>query len=497
MQTGADQTGLKPISQTQAASDIFIQKFEELVNLRNDIDRKIPYPYQVSKEITDKLTEEYQKKLPPGAPNIIQEEKKLIEEYKKKLQSGKTPSQIQEELEKKLLKEYQQKLIPDKTTPNQTQDEFSKKIIEEYQKKLNGTNSNQIQKELNKKLNETELNQVQKELLTRLKQSITVYANKKRAYIQDLNKRAVTLQQDISKLPKKHQAIAKQALTEFITLTKTEDKLFDHFSNLIPDFQPNKQTSQANRCTNYFKQIFGISQVYAQSENCSCDVSTEYLNPRLIKITTRCVCLVYIQYKQTFTQVNKLQKKFRYSWNKFKTTLPAVKPPKTVDEAKKRLANGTLIHQSPRIVIKNGKPYVTTSLRVRDVLIKNGGVAGSNHPKSNIKYDQNGFPIFKSYYTTKLPQNRWLQDPSTQFSYLNKQLARHIKSNPKLQSMFRQRFGNNYTNILKQFEEGKTPNVFTWNHHQEPGVMQLVDRKIHSKTGHLGGYSIWGKGQFK
>jgi hypothetical protein len=63
--------------------------------------------------------------------------------------------------------------------------------------------------------------------------------------------------------------------------------------------------------------------------------------------------------------------------------------------------------------------------------------------------------------------------------------------------MFRKRFGNNYSAVLKQLEEGKTPKAFTWNHHQEPGVMQLVDRKIHSKTGHLGGYSIWGKGQFK
>jgi hypothetical protein len=329
VQTAVDKTGSESIPQPKTPSEVFVQKFEELVNQRNNIDRKIPYPYQVTEEVRKKLVAEYQKKLPPGTPNLIQEEEKLIAEYKNKLKSGEiTPNQMKEELKKKLLNLYQQKFSSGKTTPNLIQEEARKKLIAEIQQKLKSgdTKSSQIQEELRKKLtdeyqqklNETELNQVQKELLNRLNQSITVYASKKRAYIQDLNKRAVTLQQDIGKLPKEHQAIAKQTLTEFITLTKTEDKLFDHLSKLIPNFKSNKLTSQANGCTNYFKQILGISQVYAQSDNCSCQVSTEYLNPRLIKITTKCVCLIYIQYKQTFTQVTRLQKQFNNSWKKFK-----------------------------------------------------------------------------------------------------------------------------------------------------------------------------------
>jgi hypothetical protein len=281
----------------------------------------------VTESIRKKLIAEYQKKLPPSTPNLIEEEEKLIEEYKNKLRSGKlTPSQMQEELKKKLLQLYQQKFSSGK--PNQIQEEARKKFIEEIQQKWKSGDmkSSQNQEELKKKLtgeyeqklNETEPNQVQKELLNRLNQTITVYANKKRTYVQDLNKRAVTLQQDIGKLPIEHQAIAKQTLTEFIALTKTEDKLFDHLSKLIPTFKSNKQTSQAARCIKTFKQILGISQVYAQNDNCSCQVSTEYLNPRLIKITTRCVCLIYIQYKQTFTQVTKLQKKFNNSWKTLK-----------------------------------------------------------------------------------------------------------------------------------------------------------------------------------
>ena len=30
--------------------------------------------------------------------------------------------------------------------------------------------------------------------------------------------------------------------------------------------------------------------------------------------------------------------------------------------------------------------------------------------------------------------------------------------------------------------------------HQNEGVMQLVNRKIHRQTGHTGGFSIWGLG---
>ncbi|MEM7548053.1 MAG: HNH endonuclease [Bacteroidota bacterium] len=34
--------------------------------------------------------------------------------------------------------------------------------------------------------------------------------------------------------------------------------------------------------------------------------------------------------------------------------------------------------------------------------------------------------------------------------------------------------------------------AFTWHHHQTTGRMQLVNSKIHSQTGHTGGFSLWG-----
>lgn len=47
------------------------------------------------------------------------------------------------------------------------------------------------------------------------------------------------------------------------------------------------------------------------------------------------------------------------------------------------------------------------------------------------------------------------------------------------------------------FKSGETPERFTWHHHQDVGRMQLVDYTIHRKTGHTGGYKIWGEDQFK
>ncbi|MER0467173.1 HNH endonuclease [Bacillus cabrialesii subsp. cabrialesii] len=37
-------------------------------------------------------------------------------------------------------------------------------------------------------------------------------------------------------------------------------------------------------------------------------------------------------------------------------------------------------------------------------------------------------------------------------------------------------------------------NGHTWHHHQDPGRMQLVDQKVHRKTGHTGGRHLWGGG---
>jgi len=47
---------------------------------------------------------------------------------------------------------------------------------------------------------------------------------------------------------------------------------------------------------------------------------------------------------------------------------------------------------------------------------------------------------------------------------------------------------------MQQLAKGKKPTGYTWHHDVIPGTVQLVDTKIHQKTGHTGGYAIWGRG---
>ena len=42
--------------------------------------------------------------------------------------------------------------------------------------------------------------------------------------------------------------------------------------------------------------------------------------------------------------------------------------------------------------------------------------------------------------------------------------------------------------------DGSAPDGFVWHHNEEEGVIQLVDRVTHERTGHMGGRAIWGGG---
>jgi small nuclear ribonucleoprotein (snRNP)-like protein len=69
----------------------------------------------------------------------------------------------------------------------------------------------------------------------------------------------------------------------------------------------------------------------------------------------------------------------------------------------------------------------------------------------------------------------------------NQKLKNAVESDPELRNKFTDE-------QLEQIKNGDTPDGYTWHHHQQPGKMQLVDSEKHMKTGHTGGYSIWGSG---
>jgi hypothetical protein len=59
-----------------------------------------------------------------------------------------------------------------------------------------------------------------------------------------------------------------------------------------------------------------------------------------------------------------------------------------------------------------------------------------------------------------------------------------IKNNPSIANQYNER-------QLQQISEGIKPTGYTWHHHQEEGVLQLVDSTVHGRTGHTGGQTIW------
>ncbi|GIN87860.1 hypothetical protein J6TS2_42460 [Heyndrickxia sporothermodurans] len=38
--------------------------------------------------------------------------------------------------------------------------------------------------------------------------------------------------------------------------------------------------------------------------------------------------------------------------------------------------------------------------------------------------------------------------------------------------------------------QGLTPEGYIWHHHQDRGILQLIDKEVHNKTGHTGGRAI-------
>ena len=113
------------------------------------------------------------------------------------------------------------------------------------------------------------------------------------------------------------------------------------------------------------------------------------------------------------------------------------------------------------------------------------GQAGKTHAVTKVKFDEKGFPKFKPYYTVKLRRSDYRKTRAQHFYIANKMLYKNVSSSSRLRAKFSK-------SQIKDMSNGETPNGYTWHHHQDAGVLQLVDEDIHAKTKHDGGYSIWG-----
>ena len=115
------------------------------------------------------------------------------------------------------------------------------------------------------------------------------------------------------------------------------------------------------------------------------------------------------------------------------------------------------------------------------------GMANQTHGVTKVKFDDEGFPKFRSYYKVKLQRKDFKKKREQHFYICNKKLYRAVMSSATLKVNLKLS-----SKDIKRLEQGETPSKYVWHHHQDAGVLQLVERSIHEKTYHVGGYSIWG-----
>ncbi len=122
------------------------------------------------------------------------------------------------------------------------------------------------------------------------------------------------------------------------------------------------------------------------------------------------------------------------------------------------------------------------------IRIKKGipSMVNKRNTQTGISFDKNGFPKFKVIAEIKIPRKYWKKDRSAHFYQASKLLYKKMQKNAWLKKKFSMR-------AINEFKKGNIPTKYTWHHHQDKGVLQLVESEIHSKVRHNGGYSIWGK----
>ncbi|MEU4364092.1 polymorphic toxin-type HINT domain-containing protein [Promicromonospora sp. NPDC023987] len=94
---------------------------------------------------------------------------------------------------------------------------------------------------------------------------------------------------------------------------------------------------------------------------------------------------------------------------------------------------------------------------------RNFKLAGGQHPKTDVPFDKDGYPDFSAW--------------------------RH----PDVDDVRIELTGSRTKDFKAANEKAgltETPENYTWHHHQDPGLMQLIDEDIHAATGHTGGFSV-------
>ncbi|QSS99703.1 HNH endonuclease [Pontibacillus sp. ALD_SL1] len=141
------------------------------------------------------------------------------------------------------------------------------------------------------------------------------------------------------------------------------------------------------------------------------------------------------------------------------------------------------------------------ALEAQELDTRNDALIGADHPETGVPFAQhevqlsNGewvegtFPVFESDFEVIIKEELYLASDDVHFDIANETLLQAIQDNPGLA----QDLNLSQSNV-QVLAQGQTPEGYTWHHHEQPGVVQLVDEEVHEQTGHTGGRSIWGGG---
>ncbi|NHC41056.1 HNH endonuclease [Bacillus sp. MM2020_1] len=142
-----------------------------------------------------------------------------------------------------------------------------------------------------------------------------------------------------------------------------------------------------------------------------------------------------------------------------------------------------------------------------DGSLANGFETGHKHPNG---FDHNGtevpfqeglvelpnghvyegnFPVFDSPFSVNLVEEMYLKSDQLQFHIANDTLYHSIQENPSLAKVLDLSPGE-----VQALQHNITPEGYVWHHHQQPGVLQLINEETHQHTHHIGGRELWGGG---
>jgi len=164
-------------------------------------------------------------------------------------------------------------------------------------------------------------------------------------------------------------------------------------------------------------------------------------------------------------------------------------------------------------VVKNKGEYKRIRTINQDLLGVKDPSTGVFYRESTFRFCKGGkvyvgvFPVFPYMCEVTIPDNKWTCTRRTHYKHAKKKVAELCQSNHK----FKQKLLKNMSEKLETMQneadrdalrqdmkdlingtlKKSAPIGYVWHHNEKTGIMQLVDKDLHDKYKHKGGYSIW------